>query len=93
MGREKGGVADLPHWPRLMKLALAARYCSMSVNTFKLRCPVSPVDFGDKRLEVYDIRDLDDWIETRKNSAVGLTSAGDALAEFKRANRRPRAAS
>jgi hypothetical protein len=83
----------MPNWPRLMKPTLAASYCSMSVGAFKSRCPVAPVDFGDKRLEVYDIRDLDDWIETRKKTAGGLTSVTDALAEFKRANRRSREAS
>lgn len=88
-----GRAGELPNWPRLMKPSLAAQYCSMSVTAFKARCPVAPIDFGDKRLEVYDIQDLDEWIENRKNARVGLTSARDALAELKRANRRPREAS
>lgn len=80
----------MPNWPRLMKPALAASYCGMSLTAFKTRCSVVPIDFGDRRLEVYDIQDLDEWIENRKRSSTGLTSVADALAEFKRGNSRSR---
>ena len=74
-----------------MKPACAAAYCGMSVVVFRRRCPVVPIDFGDiggRRLERYDRHDIDDWIDGLRAPAVGLTSASDAFAEFKRANRR-----
>lgn len=53
--------------PRLLKRQQAAAYCGVSVPTFAANCPVSPIAMGvGKRLERYDIRDLDDWIEVLK---------------------------
>lgn len=63
----------------------------MSVPVFRKRCPVPLINFGDiggRRLERYDRHDLDEWIDGLRTPVVGLTSASDALAEFKRANRR-----
>lgn len=85
------GSAKLPYWPRLMKPACAAAYCGMSVTAFRRRCPVALIDFGDyggRRLERYDRRDLDEWIDGLRNLDAGVTSVASALAEFKRANRR-----
>lgn len=71
-----------------MTLARAAAYCDMSLMAFRSRCPVAPMNFDDKRLDCYDRRDIDEWIDGLQNSAAGLTSVADALAELKRANRR-----
>jgi hypothetical protein len=51
--------------PRLLTHKQAATYCGVSVATLKLLCPVRPIALGaSKRLERYDVRRLDDWIET-----------------------------
>lgn len=81
---------SLSGWPRLMTPARAAAYCDMSLTAFRSRCPVAPIDFGDKRLDRYDRRDIDEWIDGLRNSVAGIISVSDALAEFKRANRRSR---
>jgi hypothetical protein len=54
---------------RLLKKQQAAAYCGVSIPTFAAVCPVPPIALGiGKRLERYDIRDLDDWIEGLKSS-------------------------
>ena len=50
--------------------------------------PRGPIDFGDVRLDRYDRRDLDEWIDGLRSSDAGVTSVADALAEFRRANSR-----
>ena len=85
-------MADLPGWPRLMTRSRAADYCDMSVTAFTARCPVPPLDFGDKRLERFDRLDLDAWIEARKNPSPGIKSVAEAMAEFKGEKHRPREA-
>lgn len=62
------GKTDVPlSIPRLLKRQQAAAYCGVSVPTFAAICPVSPIAMGvGKRLERYDIRDLDDWIDILK---------------------------
>lgn len=69
-------------WPRLMARQTAAAYCDMSVSAFERECPISPLAFGDKRLERYDRHDLDAWIDSRKAPTLRLKSAADALAEM-----------
>lgn len=50
--------------PRLLRRGEAAAYCALSVPTFLAVCPVVPVALGNgKRLERYDIRSLDNWID------------------------------
>jgi hypothetical protein len=50
--------------PRLMTRQQAASYCGISVATFSANCPVAPVALGEgKRLERYDVRALDAWID------------------------------
>ena len=50
--------------PRLLDRSQAAAYCGISLAVFSARCPVRPLAMGQgKRLERYDIRDLDDWID------------------------------
>jgi hypothetical protein len=50
--------------PRLLDRSQAAAYCGISLALFMARCPIRPLAMGQgKRLERYDIRDLDDWID------------------------------
>jgi hypothetical protein len=69
LGRDHGNT-DVPVGvPRLLKRQQAAAYCGVSVPTFAAICPIIPIALGvGKRLERYDIRDLDDWIETLKGN-------------------------
>jgi len=51
--------------PRLLTREQAAAYCDVSIATLTALCPVKPIALGDsKRLERYDIRHLDEWIDT-----------------------------
>lgn len=51
--------------PRLLTRQQAAAYCGVSVPTFNVLCPVRAIALGSgKRLERYDIRSLDGWIDT-----------------------------
>lgn len=51
--------------PRLLTREQAAAYCGVSLRTFIGLCPVRPVALGpSKRLERYDLRALDQWIDT-----------------------------
>jgi hypothetical protein len=51
--------------PRLLTREQAAAYCGVSVPTLVQLCPVKPIALGNnKRLERYDLRQLDDWIDT-----------------------------
>jgi hypothetical protein len=50
--------------PRLLNRQQAASYCGTSTPTFAAVCPIHPVALGKgKRLERYDIRQLDKWID------------------------------
>lgn len=50
---------------RLLTKAEAAHYCRRSVKKFEAQCPVKPVKMADGDL-LWDIQDLDHWIETLK---------------------------
>jgi hypothetical protein len=51
--------------PRLLKREQAAAYCGVSVPTLIKLCPVRPIALGNsKRLERYDVHQLDKWIDT-----------------------------
>jgi hypothetical protein len=51
--------------PRLLTREQAAAYCSVSVRTFTGLCPVQPIALGaSKRLQRYDVRAIDQWIDT-----------------------------
>jgi hypothetical protein len=72
-----GGAASLVATksisPRLLSRAEAAIYCGVSVPTFTLVCPISPVVLGEgKRLERYDIRSLDAWLDKLGNDGTSL---------------------
>jgi hypothetical protein len=50
--------------PRLLTLKEAAFYCGISAPTFIAVCPVPAVSLGpNKRLNRYDVRLLDNWID------------------------------
>ena len=70
-GRDYGHTNVPLSIPRLLKKQQAAAYCGVSVSTFAAVCPVTPIALGvGKRLERYDIRDLDDWIERLKGACL-----------------------
>lgn len=74
LSEQDNGKTNVPlSIPRLLKKQQAAAYCGVSIATFAAVCPVTPIALGEgKRLERYDIRDLDDWIETlRGNNSHG----------------------
>jgi hypothetical protein len=79
--------------PRLLSRTEAAVYCGVSVPTFTLVCPISPVALGKgKRLERYDIRSLDAWLDKLSNDGASLNN--DWLAKWEsehdgRARERP----
>jgi hypothetical protein len=51
--------------PRLLTKAQAAAYCGVSAATFEAVCDVRPVSLGNsKRLERFDTRELDLWIDS-----------------------------
>ena len=53
---------------RMLTPAEGADHCGRPVKRFKIECPVAPVVFdnGDER---FDVRDLDEWIDTLKTGA------------------------
>jgi hypothetical protein len=53
---------------RMMNEAEAASYCGLPVKLFKTACPVQMVNLGPRNL--YDKRDLDQWIDTEKSGAT-----------------------
>jgi hypothetical protein len=58
-------LANVGIAPRLLKRGQAAAYCGVSIPTFTVLCPVPAIALGSgKRLERYDIRSLDGWIDT-----------------------------
>ena len=61
--------------PRLVTRQQAAIYCSVSLSTFKACCPVPAISLGvSKRLDRYDVRDLDAWIDSLRAAPVEKTS-------------------
>ncbi len=71
-GTRKMGRAALI-LPRLLTRQQAATYCGVGSAVFDATCPVQPISMGpDKRLERYDVRLLDDWIDRMRPDAVPL---------------------
>lgn len=52
---------------RMLSKKEASLYCRIPVNKFSSVCPVSPIDLGSGLLS-YDLKDLDDWIESKKGT-------------------------
>ena len=51
--------------PRMLTKQEAADYCGCGVASFLRRCPVVPTSMGgDGRLNRYDVRLLDVWIDS-----------------------------
>lgn len=59
---------------RMLKESEAASYCGLAAKHFKAICPVVPVTMGG-RFQLWDKRDLDQWIDTKKSD---LSDAGQA---------------
>jgi hypothetical protein len=59
---------------RLLTKAEAAHYCGRSVKKFESQCPVPPIEMADGDL-LWDVQDLDRWIETLKNEVGDDDSA------------------
>jgi hypothetical protein len=58
-------IAGIGIVPRLFTREQAAAYCGVSLPTFMGICPVRPIALGaGKRLERYDLRALEQWIDT-----------------------------
>ena len=67
---------------RLLTRAEAAGYCNISAAAFDSTCPVQPIAFGqDRRLERYDVRALDQWID-RLSFTGSVKTKEQALAEL-----------
>lgn len=71
-----------PFWPAALPLWQAADYCSLSVDTFKEKCPVKPIKFtestrGDRWLRVR----LDEWLLSQdpNRSQSPVRKFGDRL--------------
>jgi hypothetical protein len=66
---------------RMLTRQQAATYCGVSVAKFTLVCPVSLVSLGEgKRMERYDIRSLDAWLDKLGNDGASLNN--DWLAKW-----------
>jgi hypothetical protein len=50
---------------RLLTKAEAAHYCRRSVKKFEAQCPVPPLEMADGD-RLWDVRDLDRWIDSLK---------------------------
>ncbi|WP_406736990.1 hypothetical protein [Thioclava sp. GXIMD4215] len=57
---------------RMMNQTEAADYCGLVVKHFKSHCPVAPIRL-DMRRELFDKRDLDQWIDTVKQGAIAAS--------------------
>jgi hypothetical protein len=60
---------------RLLTKVEAANYCRRSVKKFERQCPVPPVQMADGD-RLWDVRDLDRWIDSLK---VGGLDEADAI--------------
>lgn len=66
---------------RLLTKSQAARYCGLSVPTFDSVCPVRAIALGfGARMERFDMRDIDRWIDSLK-TPDGQQKTADALLE------------
>ena len=56
---------------RMLKPSEAATYCCLSGTKFKRECPVDPIEYecGDR---VYDIRELDKWLDTYRGGSTDI---------------------
>lgn len=91
MSQRRADSADLPGWPRLLTLDLAAAYCGVSPNAFEADVgKLWPEPVGGMRRKVWDIVALTQVIDTLPNAAVQSPppkSHGEMLAETEGARR------
>lgn len=73
---------NLPDWPRLMPIAMAAAYYSMSENTFRL-LGITPIERGRKVL--YDRRSLDIFADRISGQPIDGVDAERAAIDQERA--------
>jgi hypothetical protein len=68
-------------WPRMMKLATAAAYCDLSVDTFKRLNPPKAVPLRPGGVERYDRKVLDAWLDklsgVKADRAATVSAWGD----------------
>ncbi|WP_322883266.1 hypothetical protein U8C37_09985 [Sinorhizobium medicae] len=56
---------------RLLTKTQAASYCGLSPATFGGVCPVKPIALGEGvRMHRYDVRDIDNWIDSFKTGGA-----------------------
>jgi len=78
-------ASDLPDWPAVMGVELAAAYCGgHSENTFRAECPIPP--FRRRGKDVWRRKDLDAWIDSWDKD--GSESPDDFLSGFGKHGRR-----
>ena len=66
--------------PRLLTKSQAASYCGLSLPTFSSVCPVRPIALGvGVRMERYDLRELDGWIDGFRNAGEPIRTADKLL--------------
>ena len=63
---------------RLLTKVEAANYCRRSVKKFEAQCPVPPIEMADGD-RLWDVQDLDRWIESLKH---GSDPAEDILGKL-----------
>jgi hypothetical protein len=52
-------------WPATLRLDQAAAYCSLSADTFKLVCPIKPIEFtASPKGQRYLRERLDGWLSS-----------------------------
>lgn len=60
-------LTDLPDWPRLLPLKLAAAYCQVTPALFEASCPVAPIRLGGRASQQsrrWDRHALDRWLDS-----------------------------
>lgn len=60
---------------RMLRETEAAHHCGLSAKEFRRDCPIKRIKFPGGA-ELYDVRDLDNWIDTVK---AGAGSADDEI--------------
>jgi hypothetical protein len=60
---------------RMLSKAEAAHYCGVAIRRFEADCPVRPVCVANRDLR-WDIRDLDEWLDSLKDTKDDDTMDG-----------------
>lgn len=68
------------NFPRLLTKSQAAAYCGLSAPTFGSICPVRAIALGaGVRMERYDVRAIDQWIDRLAGVGETLRTADQLL--------------